>query len=321
MMGAAFLFCFVFSMGVAPPPVQSESILTIGTGDVTGVFYQTGGAISRIVNKKRKDYGIRFVVESTDGSVYNINSVLSGNLDFGLAQSDRQYQAAYGGAEWLKKPQRELRSIFSLYPEACTLCVAEDSGVRSISDLKGKRVNLGNLGSGHRQNSIDALTAAGIDYKKDIYAESFKASEAPRLLKKGKIDAFFYTVGHPTGAIINAISGRKKVRIIPMPQVAKKLTNDYTYYVRTRIPVKYYRGAVNKTDIDTFGVKATLITSARVPEIAAYAITKEIFENFRYLKTLHVAFLKLKKEKMLENLEARIHRGAVKYYKEIGLMK
>lgn len=317
----AFLFCFLFFSWNSPHAVQAESTVTIGTGGVTGVFYQAGGAIARIVNRKRQEYGIRCVVESTDGSVYNIDAVISGTLDFGLAQSDRQYQAAFGGAEWSKKgPQRDLRSMFSLYTEPCTLVAAVDSGINAIADLKGKRVNLGHIGSGHRQNSIDALNAAGIDHKKDIIAKDMKPTEAPRLLKEGSIDAFFYTVGHPTGAIIDATSGRKKVKIIPMPDIAKKLVEAYpSYYVKARIPIKHYRNAANNADIETFGVKATLVTSAKTSNMAAYAIAKEIFKNIRSFKSLHVAFQELDKTKMLENLSARIHPGAMRYYKEAGL--
>ncbi|QTA85314.1 TAXI family TRAP transporter solute-binding subunit [Desulfonema magnum] len=317
---AVFVFCFTLSTGGTPPDAQAENIITIGTGAVTGVFYQAGGAISRIVNKKREEYGIRCSVESTDGSVYNINAVISGELDFGFAQSDRHYQAVHGLAEW--KPTgrlKKLRSMFSLYSEACTLCAAADSGINNIRDLRGKKVNLGNPGSGHRQNSIDALAQAGIDYKKDLTAESVKASDASRLLQQGKLDAFFYTVGHPTGAILNATSGKRKVKIIPMPVIASKLTRTYPYYVRTRVPVEYYRSVQNRSDVDTFGVRATFVTSDKVSNLVAYAITKEIFENFNYFKSLHVAFEGLTQKDMLENLAAPIHPGAMRYYKEAGL--
>ncbi|OQY59219.1 MAG: C4-dicarboxylate ABC transporter substrate-binding protein [Desulfobacteraceae bacterium 4572_88] len=317
------LLCLIFFAGGFPSVTHAESMhVTIGTGAVTGVFYQAGGAISRIVNKKDKEYGLRCVVESTDGSVFNIDAILAGELDFGFAQSDRQYQATRGEAEWKDKgPQTSLRSMFSLYPEAATLCAAVDSGVERVEDLRGKSVNLGNPGSGHRQNSIDALTAAGIDYQKELTAGSVKASEAPRLLQAGKIDAFFYTVGHPTGEIMNAISGKRKIRIIPMPAIANKLVAAYPYYVKTRIPIEGYRSAANDTDVDTFGVKATFVSSSNMSNNVAYVITKELFENFSHFKSLHVAFEKLTKADMLKNLSAPLHPGAVRYYKEAGLLK
>ncbi len=317
------LLCAAVFTAFLPSVLHAENTtVTIGTGGVTGVFYQAGSAIARIVNSRHQEYGLQCKAEATEGSVANINQVIAGTLDVGFTQSDRQYQAVFGAAEWKEKgPQKELRAMFSLYSEGCTLCATVESGIKNISDLKGRRVNLGNIGSGHRQNSIDALNVSGIDYKKDLIAESIEAEEAPRLLQEGKLDAFFYTVGHPTGAIFNAISGKKKVRIISMPDIAAKLAADYPYYVKVRIPVAYYLNAENSSDIDTFGVKATLVTSSRMSNLTAYIIAKELFENLSYFKSLHVAFEELNKEDMLRNLSAPLHPGAVRYYKEAGLMK
>ena len=301
--------------------LAKTKFVTIGTGGITGVYYPTGGAISRVINQKRKEYGIRCTVEATGGSVYNVNAVMSGDLDFGIVQSDRQYQAWNGMAEWKEKgPQKDLRAIFSIHPESVTLVAAEDSGIKSIRDLKGKRVNIGNPGSGQRQNSIDALTAAGIDYKKDLHVEQVKAAEAPGLLQDGRIDAFFYTVGHPSGAIKEATAGKRKVRIIPIVDM-EELIEKYPYYAPATIPIKFYPGAVNEGDISTFGVKATFVTSALVPDDVVYAITKEVFDNLESFKKLHPAYQVLTKKEMMQGLSAPLHPGAIKYYKEKGLMK
>ncbi len=305
------------------PAMAKTQFVTIGTGGITGVYYPTGGAIAKMVNKKKKEYGIRATVESTGGSVFNINAVMNGDLEFGIAQSDRQYQAVHGLAEWKDKgPQKDLRAVFSIHPESVTLVAAVDSGVKKIQDLKGKKVNIGNPGSGQRQNAIDALEAVGIDINKDIEAESIKASEAASLLQDGRIDAFFYTVGHPSGAIKEATSGARKVRIADVagPGIDKLLAK-YPYYAKAVIPIKLYPGAQNDKDVQTFGVKATLVTSAKVPDAVVYAITKEVFDNFEAFKKLHPAYGTLTKQKMLEGLSAPIHPGALKYYKEVGLMK
>ncbi len=297
------------------------TFVTIGTGGITGVYYPTGGAIAKMVNKKKKEYGIRATVESTGGSVFNVNAVMNGDLEFGIVQSDRQYQAVHGLAEWKDKgPQKDLRAVFSIHPESVTLIAAVDSGVKEILELKGKKVNIGNPGSGQRQNAIDALEAVGIDYKKDIQAESVKAAEAPGLLQDGRIDAFFYTVGHPNGAIKEATSGARKVRFVSITGVDKLLAK-YPYYAKSVIPVSMYPGAVNDKDVPTFGVKATFVTSAKVPDEVVYAITKEVFDNFDEFKKLHPAYSTLTKESMLQGLSAPIHPGAMKYYKEVGLMK
>jgi len=204
-------FGFALFIG-APTPAQAKvTFVTIGTGGITGVYYPTGGAIAKMVNKKRKEYGIRATVESTGGSVFNVNAVMSGDLEFGVVQSDRQYQAMKGLAEWKKAgPQKDLRAVFSIHPESITLVAAVDADIKDISDLKGKRVNIGNPGSGQRQNAIDALTAIGIDYKKDLQAEGIKAAESAGLLQDGRIDAFFYTVGHPNGSIKEATAGKRR---------------------------------------------------------------------------------------------------------------
>ena len=313
--------CLAFGIMVNPTPVIAKTtFVTIGTGGITGVYYPTGGAIARIVNQKRKEYGIRCTVESTGGSVFNVNAIMAGDLEFGVVQSDRQYQAYNGLEEWAEKgPQKDLRAVFTIHPESITLVAADDAGINKLADLKGKRVNIGNPGSGQRQNSIDALENAGINYETDLAAEGVKAAEAPGLLQDGRIDAFFYTVGHPSGAIKEATAGRRKVHFVPIVQVDKLLAK-YPYYAKAFIPIKLYEGATNKEDVQTFGVKATFVTSAKVPDNVVYAITKEVFENFEEFKKLHPAYEVLTKQNMLEGMSAPIHPGAMKYYKEAGMM-
>ena len=291
---------------------------TIGTGGITGVYYPTGGAIAKMINAKRDEYGIRATVESTGGSVFNVNAVMSGDLEFGVVQSDRQYQAIKGMAEWEGNPQNDLRAVFSIHPESVTLCATVDSGIMDIKDLKGKRVNIGNPGSGQRQNSIDALEANGLNWETDLNAEQVKAAEAPGLLQDGRLDAFFYTVGHPSGAFKEATAGATKVRFVSISNV-DSLLQKYPYYAKSFVPVAQYPGAQNDNDVPTFGVKATFVTSAKVPADVVYAITKEVFDNFDSFKKLHPAYAVLTKEGMLEGLSAPIHDGAMRYFKEAGL--
>ncbi len=301
---------------------RNVSFVTIGTGGVTGIYYPTGVAISRMVNKKFDQYNIKATVESTSGSVFNVNAVLNGDLVFGVVQSDRQFQAYNGLAEWSRfGKQTELRSVFSIHPESITLIASEKSGIREIKDLKAKRVNLGNPGSGHLQNSRDVLETIGLT-EKDISAEYVKAVEAPGLLQDERLDAFFYTVGHPSSNIKEATSGRIKVFIVPIegPDIDEML-KKYPYYAKSVIPHSFYRYALNTEDINTVGVKATFVTSKRVDEDIVYAITKEVFENFEDFKALHPAYKVLTKESMLKGLSAPIHKGALKYYKEAGLDK
>jgi hypothetical protein len=319
--GLSLAIAVVFFLGFIPPQAEAKTtFVTIGTGGITGVYYPTGGAISKIVNKKRKEYGIRCTVESTGGSVFNVNAVMAGDLEFGVVQSDRQYQAVNGSkdSEWDGRPQTDLRSVFSIHPESITLCASVDSGIKSIRDLNGKNVNIGNPGSGQRQNSIDALTAVGLDLNKDLNTEGIKAAEAPGLLQDERIDAFFYTVGHPSGAIKEATAGKIKVRIVPITGI-DALLDKYPYYAKAIVPIEFYPGAVNTEDVTTFGVKATFVTSAKVSDDVVYAVTKEVFDNFEDFKKLHPAYKVLTKKNMLEGLSAKIHPGAMRYYKEAGL--
>lgn len=298
------------------------TFVSIGTGAVTGIYYPTGGAICRMINKKKYIYNIKATVESTAGSVYNVNAILTGDLEFGVVQSDRQYQAYYGFSEWKKRgPQKKLRSVFSIHPETVILIVSVKSGITHIKDLRGKRVNIGNPGSGPLQNARDALAAFGLT-KKDIIAEYVKAVEAPGLLQDERIDAFFYTVGNPNGNIKEATSGRVRVRFIPLEGLPiENLIKKYPYYTKAVIPIKFYPNAENKEDIPTFGVRGTLVTSSSIDENIVYAITKEIFDNLKEFKSLHPAYSSLTKKGMVFGLSAPLHRGAIKYYKEIGLIK
>lgn len=292
---------------------------TIGTGGVTGVYYPAGGSISKMVNKKSDVYGLKVTVESTGGSVFNINAVMAGDLEFGIAQSDRQTQAWEGTDEWKDKgPQKNLRAVCALYPESVTLMAAVDANINSIEDLKGHIVNIGNPGSGNRGNAIIALENAGLNWETDIKAEGLKAAEAAKMLQDGRIDAYFYTVGHPNGSFKEATAGKRKVKFVPIDNI-DKLLEKYPYYAKSVIPIEYYPNAQNSADVPTFGVKATFITSADVPDDVVYAVTKEIFDNLEEFKKLHPAFGVLTKENMLEGLTAPLHPGALKYFKEAGL--
>ena len=315
-MAAAFVLV-TFGSAMAAP-----TYVTIGTGGVTGVYYPTGGAIAKMVNKKRSEYNLRATVESTGGSVFNVNAIAAGDLEFGVVQSDRQFQAYNGTADWEGKPVETLRAVFSIHPESVTIVANASKNTKTVADLKRKIVNIGNPGSGQRGNAEDLFAAAGIDIDKDLKSEGMKAAESASMLQDGRIDAFFYTVGHPNGSVKEAVSGATKVNFVAVPaDVVKKLTDKFSYYAPADIPVADYPGVTSAADVPTFGVKATLCTSATVSDDAVYAITKEVFENFDEFKTLHPAFANLTKESMLQGLSAPLHPGAVKYYKEAGLIK
>lgn len=293
----------------------------IGTGGVTGVYYPAGQAIAKLFNRSTDQHGVSLSVQSTAGSVFNINAVLAGELDFGICQSDRQYQAFHGRAEWSEAGRREqLRAVCSLHPEAVYLVAAEDAGIRTLDDLRGKVVNIGNPGSGQRGNALDVLAAAGIDVDNDIQAEAYKASEAPQELQNGRIDAFFYTVGHGAGAIRQAVAGQaRRVRFVPIVGM-ERLLAERPYYGETVIPLEPYPQAANDQPVPTIGLLSTVVTSEAVDEELVYQFTRSLFENLDEFKQAVPAMAELTPEGMLRGLSAPIHPGAARYYREAGLM-
>ena len=313
---------FGFANGGSDSSSGGTRFVTIGTGGVTGVYYPTGGAISKMVNQKSAEYGLRATVESTGGSVYNVNAIMAGDLEFGIVQSDRQYQAYNGTADWDGNPQKKLRAVFSIHPESVTVLASDDSGIWSLEDMRGKRISIGNPGSGQRGNATDILEAAGIDPASDIQAQDYQAAEAAGKLQDGAIDAYFYTVGHPNGSFKEATSGSVAAHFVPLEGPAvDRVVEKYPYYARSIVPVAAnYPGATNDGDVNSFGVKATFCTSADVPEDVVYAIVKEVFDNLDEFKGLHPAYAILTAEDMLTGLSAPLHPGAEKYFREVGLI-
>ena len=316
----AILFGIVMFMGSAPTQAADQTFVTIGTGGVTGVYYPTGGAICRLVNKTRKEHGIRCSVESTGGSVYNLNMIAAGELDMGVAQSDWQYHAYNGTSKFKDKgPNKDLRAVFSVHPEPFTVVARADSGIKDFKELKGKRVNIGNPGSGQRGTMEVVMGAVG--WTKDDFklASELKSAEQSKALCDNKIDAMVFTVGHPSGSIKEASTSCDSVLVNVTGPEIDKLVADNAYYRMATIPGGMYRGT--DSDTNTFGVGATFVTSSKVSEDVIYNVVKAVFENFDQFKKLHPSFSVLKKEEMIKDgLSAPLHKGAVKYYKEAGLM-
>jgi TRAP transporter TAXI family solute receptor len=309
----------LFGMSAAASAAD-QRFISIGTGGVTGVYYPTGGAICRLVNKTRKEHGIRCSVESTGGSVYNINTVRAGELEFGVAQSDWQYHAYNGTSKFSDAGKFEnLRAVFSVHPEPFTLIGKADSGVKKFEDIKGKRVNVGNPGSGQRATMEVVMDAFGIKMDDLALAAELKGSEMAQALCDGKIDVMMYTVGHPAAAITEAAT-TCDIEMIPVEGAPiDKLVGDNPFYRKASIPGGMYKGNADATP--TFGVGATFITSADVPEDVVYTLVKAVFDNFDDFKKLHPAFANLKEEEMIKDgLSAPLHPGAEKYYKERGWM-
>ncbi len=314
--------CFVLALTAIPTYSQAnQTFVTIGTGGVTGVYYPTGGAICRLVNKGKKEHGIRCSVESTGGSVYNLNAIAGGELDMGVAQSDWQFHAYNGTSKFEKEgPNKDLRAVFSVHPEPFTVVARADSGIKNFDDLKGKRVNIGNPGSGQRGTMEVVMKEKGWTKADFKLASELKSAEQSGALCDNKIDAIVFTVGHPSGSIKEATTSCDSVMVTVDGPEIDKLVSENDYYRTATIPGGMYRGTDG--DTKTFGVGATFVSSAKVPEAVIYTVVKAVFENFDQFKKLHPAFANLKKEDMIKaGLSAPLHDGAAKYYKEAGLLK
>ncbi len=299
--------------------LAQQKFVTIGTGGVTGVYYAVGGAVCRLVNKDRAKTGIRCSVESTGGSVYNANAVKSGELDFGLAQSDVQYQA-YNGTAPFKEADKDLRSVYSVHPEPFTLVARKEANVHSFGDLKGKRVNIGNPGSGTRSAMEELLAAQNMKASDFSLASELKADEHGAALCDNKIDAFFYGVGHPSANIQDPTTACGAQLVSLTGPAIDALVKKSPYYAYATIPGGMY--ANNPKPTQTYGVLATVITSSKVPADVVYTIVKATFENFDEFKKLHPAFANLDPEHMIKDgLSAPLHEGAIRYYKEKGWLK
>ena len=307
-------------LGVSAPAVAQQSkFITVGTGGIVGVYYPLGGAICRFVNAGRKDHGLRCTVESTGGSVFNINAVMSGDMDIGFAQSDTQYYAMTGAGAFKDKPQPKLRALFSVYPELLTLVARQDANIKTFADIKGKRVNIGDPGSGTRGTTELVMAALNIKKEDLKLASELKFVEMAPALCDNKIDAFTFVAGHPNAIFQEAASTcSSNIASVVGPGV-DKLVKDNPFYAKANVPGKMYKGT--DTAQATFGVLATIVASTDLPEQTAYVITKAVFDNLDDFKKLHPAVANITREQMLEGNTVPFHPGAVKYFKEKGWMK
>ena len=305
---------------VSPVAVAQQKFVTIGTGGVTGVYYAAGGAICRLMNKERAKHGIRCSVESTGGSVYNVNTIKGGELDFGVAQSDVQYNAVKGLAQFKDGgAHADLRAVFSVYPEPLTVLARKEAGVTKFEDFKGKRFNVGNPGSGTRDTIATLMVAMGMKTSDFSLTSELKPDEHGAALCDNKIDGFGYVVGSPAANIQDPTTtcGAKLVSIAG-PAV-DKLVKEYPYFATATIPGGMYPGNPDATK--TFGVVASFVSSAKVPDDVVYAMVSAVFDNFEEFKKLHPAFANLDPKEMISSgMSAPLHPGAVKYYKEKGWM-
>ena len=307
------------AMIAATTATAEEKFITIGTGGQTGVYFVVGQSICRLVNRDTAKTGLKCTAPSTGGSIANINAIKAGDMDMGVAQSDWQYHAYNGSSKFEGEKFDKLRAVFSVHPEPFTVIARADAGIKTFDDLKGKRVNVGSPGSGQLATMEVVLKAKGWTMDDFALASELKPAEQSAALGDNKVDAIIYTVGHPNGSIQEAVSTVDAVLVPVEGPAIDKLVEDNPFYAYATIPGGMYQGTDN--DVTTFGVKATFVTSADVPDDVVYEVVKAVFDNFDRFKKLHPAFGILKEEDMIsQGNSAPLHPGAVKYYKERGWM-
>ncbi len=308
----------VFAVG--SPAVLAEKFVTIGTGGQTGVYYVVGQSICKLVNRGTKKHDIKCTAPSTGGSVANLNAIRQGEQDMGVAQSDWQFHAYNGTSKFEDQgANKDLRAVFSVHAEPFTVVARKDSGVKTFDDLKGKRVNVGNPGSGQRGTMEVLMAAKGWTMDDFKLASELKSAEQSQALCDNKVDAIVFTVGHPNGSIQEATTSCDAIVVPVTGPAVEKLVSENAYYAKATIPGGMYKGT--DSDVETFGVGATFVSSTKTDADTIYAIVSAVFDNFDRFKKLHPAFGNLDPANMIKNnLSAPLHDGAAKYYKEKGWM-
>lgn len=316
LLGAGLL---VMSGAIAGVRADEQHFITIGTGGVTGVYYPSGGATCKIVNMTRADHGVRCSVETTLGSIANIEKIRSGEIDFGYVQSDWQHHAFLGTFAFEEVgPFDELRSIFSLHAEVATIVVRDESSYRVFDDLKEAKINIGSKGSGSAASWNALISGLGWTQSDQEDLEELKTSELSEALCSGRIDAYFELIGHPA-ALIEETQARCDIRLIGIDgEAVDELLTEVPYYMPADIPAGLYGLS---QPVDSFGVVATFVTSARMPEPIVTTLVEAVFENFDSFKRLHPALGRLTENDLVAyGMPAPLHPGALTYFQEKGLV-
>jgi TRAP transporter TAXI family solute receptor len=297
-------------------PGHADDIL-IGTGSKSGVYYQVGRSICRLLN--REVDGLSCEPLETAGSVANLANVTGGSLEIGIVQSDIQYHAVNnsGPYRFIDTPHDNLRALFSLYVEPFNLVARRDAGISGLDDLRGHRINVGNIGSGHRATMEVVMQAKGWTADGFPLMTDLPASQQTMALCHDRVQSMVYTAGHPNHSIAQAIELCDAILVDVSGPEIDRLVAENPFYTYTSIPVGIYPGM--DRPIRTFGTLATVVSSSDVDDALVYTTVKALFENLDRFKRMHLAFRDLDPEAMIsKGLAAPLHSGAERYFREMG---
>jgi TRAP transporter TAXI family solute receptor len=296
---------------------QQRRLVTIASGWVVGVYYPLAGAMSRIAYNA-KDLNIRATVESSGASVANAQLIGTKDADFALLQNDIAYYAYNGTtlAAFTGKPVKNMGGIFTIYPELVHVVATQASGVKSVRDLKGKRVVLGPQGSGTEQNALQLLEAYGLRESDLGRAERIDAAAAADQLKDGRVDAAFFTTGLGSAVIVDTFISGKAV-MVPVGAEGEALRRKYPFYTMEKIPANTYKG--QEQEVTTPAVMAMMVANSELPEDLVYRFTKAIFDNLQQFHAAHAAAKNLTLQTAQNGMPIPLHPGAEKFFKEKGI--
>ncbi len=291
--------------------------IVLATGGNTGTYYAYGMAMGPIL---ADNTGIKFDVQSTGASKANIQLIQIGEADMAVVQNDVMYYAYTGTDLFTGEQTQDFAAVAVLYPELCQIIASKSSGIKTVADLKDKRVSVGDAGSGVEFNAKQILEAYGIDMDKDIQKQNLGFGPSADALKDGKIDAFFCVAGIPTTAITDLAMSNEITVVAVEDEKFEELSKKYGFYTQQVVPATTYNGMTE--DVKTVAVMATYIIDKDVPEDAVYNITKAMFENKDAIATAHKKGEELDAAKAIEGIpsEVPLHPGALKYYKEAGII-
>lgn len=310
-------FATVFVAGFSVPAGGAE--LVIGTGSLYGVYYQVGRAMCRLIERSASDVNCTAV--PTAGSLFNLDGVRKGALEIGVVQADWQYHAIMDSGPFASSggSYRDLRALFSVHGEPFTLVARRDAGIGSLADLAGKRVNIGNPGSGQRATMEVVMTAMGWRKRDFTLAEELPASQQSFALCHKKVDAIVYVAGHPNESIRRATELCDSAIVEVSGPAIDTLVAEHPFYSYMVVPGGLYPG--NPDPVRTFGVRATVVASAGLEADLVYRVVKAVFGNLDHFRRLSPAFGDLDAKQMLrEGITAPLHEGAAQYFREVGLM-
>jgi TRAP transporter TAXI family solute receptor len=295
----------------------NETFVSLGTGEMDGLYYPIGKAICKVAGLDLRAMEIRCSPETTPGSVYNVDAVESGELELGLAQTDVAREAYRGIGPWQGRAVSDLRSVLSLHSELVTIIARADANIHSISDLAGKRVNVGSRGTGTRA-TWDSMAAELGRERMPTHLMELRADEAKSALCNGDIDANLLIVGHPSPSVAQQLTACPTNFVAIDGAFADKLLQTHPLFVRGSIPAELY--GISR-DIPTVSSRAMLVTSGAMDARIIAPIAKTILTRVSELRTLHPALARLTVERMVQPVPAPLHPAAVQVYNELGLLK